>query len=84
HQRARTCGQKLESQSWVEEVFPVFTNIVLFKVGDHLSSADIVQKLAAKNIMCAPVNDKLVRWVFHLDIDDQMLDYVADVSENLF
>lgn len=84
HERARICGNHLKSQLWVDEVFPVFTNIVLFKVSGSLTSAEVVQTLATNNILCAPVNDKLVRWVFHLDIDDQMVDYVVDVSDNLF
>ncbi len=84
HERARTCGKKLESVSWVKEVSPVFTNIIIFKVADQLTSPEVVSKLASKNILCAPVTDKTLRWVFHLDIDDEMMNYVVDMSGQLF
>src|SRR5687767_10096536 len=84
HTRARKCGQRLENLSWVKEVFPVFTNIVIFHVADHLDAHQVVAKLKSHNILCAPVTDKVVRWVFHLDIDDEMTDYVAQVSDGLF
>jgi threonine aldolase len=84
HARARACGKKLESVSWVKEVSPVFTNIIIFKIADHLTSQEVVSALRAKNIICAPVTDKIVRWVFHLDIDDKMVDYVVDMSGKLF
>ncbi|HUR30701.1 MAG TPA: GntG family PLP-dependent aldolase [Saprospiraceae bacterium] len=84
HRRARLCGQKLETVSWVKEVFPVFTNIVIFQVADHLDSHQVVSKLASQQILCAPVTNRIVRWVFHLDIDDEMTDYVVKVSEGLF
>ena len=84
HQRARRCGQELEKVSWVKEVLPVFTNIVIFKVADHLDASKVVAKLSSHNIICAPVTDRIVRWVFHLDIDEEMTDYVVKVSDGLF
>lgn len=74
HQRARTCARKLESMPWVREVFPVATNIVIFRVADHLTAPQVVNALESKNILCAAVNDQFVRWVFHLDITDEMVD----------
>lgn len=84
HQRAKRCGGKLIQLNWVKEVNPVFTNIVIFKVADHLTSKDVVDKLASHDILCAPITDRIVRWVFHLDINDEMTDYVVKVSEDLF
>ena len=84
HHKARMCGRVLESTGWVREVFPVFTNIVLFRVADHLDSEKVVNTLASRNINCAAVNNKVVRWVFHLDVTDEMADYVAQVSQELF
>ena len=83
HKRARICGKKLETVSWVKEVSPVATNIIIFKVADQLTAPEIVNRLASKNILCSAVTDKIVRWVFHLDIDDEMVDYVVDMSGKL-
>lgn len=84
HTRARICGKTLESVSWVKEVSPVFTNIIIFKVADQLTSQEVASRLASRNILCAPVTDKIVRWVFHLDIDDEMVNYVVEVSGDLY
>lgn len=83
HARARICGKKLEEVSWVKEVSPVATNIIIFKVADHLNAADVARKLASKNIISLPITEKTIRWVFHLDIDDEMVDYVVDTSGKL-
>ncbi len=84
HQRAKLCGQKLSTVEWVKELMPVFTNIVLFRVADHLNSQEVVSRLARLNIHCAAMTDRIVRWVFHLDIDDEMVDYVVSESDHLF
>lgn len=84
HMRARMCGDALKNASWVREVSPVLTNIVIFQVADHLDSNMVVEKLASKNILCAPVNGRTVRWVFHLDIDDAMAEYVVNETKGLF
>ncbi|MDQ3015360.1 MAG: beta-eliminating lyase-related protein [Bacteroidota bacterium] len=84
HQRARICGQMLESASWVKSVNPVATNIVIFKIADHLTTSEVAAKLAEKNIICAPVDKETLRWVFHLDINDEMVEYVVDTAPNLY
>ncbi len=84
HEKARICGDKLQNLSWIKHLHQVYTNIVLFKVADHLDAHTVVSQLASHNILCAPVNDRIVRWVFHLDIDDEMAAYVAEVSADLF
>ncbi len=84
HQHAQLCAMTLADVNWVKELSPVFTNIILFKVADHLDAKEVVSKLAEYNILCAPVNDRVVRWVLHLDIDDEMIDYVVEVSRGLF
>jgi threonine aldolase len=84
HKRARICGEALEKVSWVSLVQPVATNIVIFQVPSPLTAVEVVEKLASKGIFCAPVNADTVRWVFHLDITDEMVAYVVDVADKLF
>jgi threonine aldolase len=83
HYRARTCAKILSGRSWVKAVNPVPTNIVLFSVADHLKSAHVVEALAQQNIRCAAVNDRLVRWVFHLDIDNDMVSDIIQIVDNM-
>lgn len=84
HHRARTSAKKLESMSWVAEIFPVDTNIVIFRVADHLHAKQVETALKAKNILCVAITDRLIRWVFHLDINDDMVSEIANLPDNIF
>lgn len=84
HEHARRCGKKLEEVSWVKELSPVATNIIIFRVADHLNASDVSARLATKNIICLPITDKIIRWVFHLDISDEMTNYVVEASDTLY
>lgn len=83
HHRARTSAGFLKSCSWVTEVYPVDTNIVIFRVGDHLRAPQVVKSLESHGIFCSAVNEKLVRWVFHLDVTDDMMETIAHIPQNL-
>lgn len=84
HRRARAGAKKLESVSWVSEVYPVATNIVIFKVAEQHKVSDVVAFLANHNIVCLAISDRLIRWVFHLDITDEMVREIDHLPGNLF
>jgi threonine aldolase len=83
HLRARACAQKLETVSWVSEVFPVATNIVIFRVADHLNGPQVAAALNARNIASLAISDRLIRWVFHLDITDDMISEIQQLPDNI-
>jgi threonine aldolase len=83
HARARSCAIKLASVSWVKEVLPVSTNIVIFEVADHLKVSDVVAFLAKHGITCLAINERQIRWVLHLDITDEMIQFVQNLPGNL-
>jgi threonine aldolase len=82
HEHAKTCAAKLQSVSWAEEIYPVQTNIVMFKVPSTTSSSVIVAHLAKHGIICSPVNDSLIRWVFHLDITPEMVNRISQLPDH--
>jgi threonine aldolase len=84
HQRARKCAAKLSSLSWVAEILPVKTNIVIFRVADHLSAKDVDIALRKKNIISLAINEQFLRWVFHLDINDEMTAVIENLTDDLF
>ena len=84
HERARSSANKLASLSWVAEILPVKTNIVIFRVADHLTAKDVEMALKAKNILCVAINEQFVRWVFHLDISDEMTTLIENLTDDLF
>jgi threonine aldolase len=83
HRHARQCAAMLETMPWVAEVFPAPTNIVIFRVADHLKSSDVTECLARHGIACSAVNDRLVRWVFHLDITPDMVSRLLQLPKDL-
>ncbi len=83
HARARRSAQGLSSMPWIKEIFPVETNILIFRVADRLNAQQVVQALENRNILCTAVNANLVRWVFHLDVTEQMMTHIEQLPENL-
>jgi threonine aldolase len=83
HQRARKIAQVLETLNSVSRVRDVKTNIIIFDV-KGISAADFVSKLAEFGIKSAPVTADSVRFVLHLDINDQMVDYVIRTVKQAF
>jgi threonine aldolase len=73
HKRAREIGKIMEQIPEVEEIYPVDTNIVIFRINDKILSSDYVQKLNDKGIKAAPFGKHLVRFVTHLDFTDEHL-----------
>jgi threonine aldolase len=73
HARARTLGEMLLKLSFVPEVFPVATNIVIGRL-DGISPEDFMKKLSNQNIKSVKFGPDLVRFVTHLDFDDEQLE----------
>jgi threonine aldolase len=75
HIRAKQIGELFENQSYVNQVFPVETNIVIVELTDDYYATDLVNELAKKNIHCIPFGKHLVRFVTHIDFTDEDLQY---------
>ena len=80
HQRAGKLAETLAGLSWVKQVLPVATNIVIFEVA---SSAKTAELLAAKGIRVQPFSPTLVRMVTHLDFTEAMLNETLELLKNL-
>jgi threonine aldolase len=83
HNKARQSAEVLQKMPWVKTVLPVQTNILIFEVADGLTSAQVVAALDARQILCSAVNDRLIRWVFHLDITYDMMPSIEQLPSDL-
>jgi threonine aldolase len=72
HARARTLGEMLGKLSVVSEIFPVATNIVIARL-QGTTPEEFMKKLAEQNIKSVKFGKDLVRFVTHLDFDDDQL-----------
>ncbi len=78
HHRARQLGEVLREQHYVEEVLPVQSNIVIFRLTDCFTEKSFMEKLAEKDIKAVPFGPQTIRLVTHLDFTDEMLDETID------
>lgn len=80
HAKARTIGKELESCSFVTDVMPTDTNILIFSVDDVQST---LAKLAEKGVLGVAFGPNQIRFVTHLDITDDMLDETVSILRNI-
>lgn len=73
HARARQIGAMLERRPEVAEMYPIDTNIVIFRLPETILAADYVAQLADTGIRGITFGKHLVRFVTHLDLTDEMM-----------
>lgn len=77
HSHARILGDELSKLPWVSNVLPVETNIVLFDTIEPATA--ILAKLAAKDIKAIDTAKHRIRFVTHLDVHAEQVEYLVDV-----
>lgn len=83
HQRAKQLENVLQQLSYVKNVLPVDTNIVVFEVTDNHNHQTIIEKLVAKNLKCVAFGPQLIRLVTHLNFTDDMLTETISILKGL-
>ncbi|MEM8893005.1 MAG: GntG family PLP-dependent aldolase [Bacteroidota bacterium] len=76
HDRAKALGAMVGAQTYVEEVMPVETNIVIFKLANSITPQQMLGELEKQGILAVPFGKHEVRLVTHHDFTDDMLSYV--------
>ena len=71
HRRAKEIAQILSDKSWIKEVIPPQTNIVVGILLEGMDEYKIVEYLKEKEILCVPFGKGRIRFVSHLDINDE-------------
>lgn len=74
HDRAKIIEKELKKISYIREILPVETNIIVFKLDDKVDSTLFINVLKEKNILVAPFGKQLIRMVTHLDFTEIMLE----------
>lgn len=74
HARARTIEGMLKQRAWVKDVMPVQTNIVVFQLAEGMDAKEMVSRLALNNILCFATAKDRIRFVTHLDFNDEHLE----------
>lgn len=82
HQRAKLIGDVLNNASYVKELLPIQTNIIIFKLKDNVPSSLFIDYLKSKNIIANTMGKQTMRFVTHLDLtDENMHDLLVALKE---
>lgn len=79
HLRARQMGELLSTLDYIDEVYPVQTNILIFKLNNKIKDTVFIETLNKNNIKALIFGPQTIRFVTHLDFTDEMLQKVKDV-----
>lgn len=71
HQRAKVIAEALGKCSFVKEMLPVKTNIVIAVLEDGLENDVVIANLKSQGILAGGMGPGRIRFVTHLDISDE-------------
>jgi threonine aldolase len=75
HAHAQILADELSKRSWVSDILPADTNIVLF---DTVAPAEqVLKKLLEKGIKANSTDTHRIRFVTHLDVHSDQVEYVV-------
>lgn len=81
HRRAREIGKILDTLPFVEEVIPVETNILIFRI--TMNENDFLARLREKGILASAFGPRTIRFVTHLDFTEEMMNQTMDILKSI-
>lgn len=83
HEHARSIAAALAQRPFVQEVFPVETNIIIFSVQEPYTPVTLVQHLKDSGILAYAISANQVRLVTHIDITEAMVERTLEIINQL-
>ncbi len=84
HERTKRLEDVIGKLSFVEEMMPIETNIIVFKI-DAKAPSDGFMNLPAENgVLVVPFGKQTIRMVTHLNFTDDQLERSEDILSRLF
>jgi threonine aldolase len=79
HERANILASVLQSCNFVESIYPVETNIVIFKINpNQLSTNHFIEFLRNNEINAVSMGNNLIRFVLHLNISATEFEFLIN------
>ncbi|MEK6481863.1 GntG family PLP-dependent aldolase [Catalinimonas sp. 4WD22] len=82
HKRAKILEEELRGKSFVDEVLPVDTNIIIFSLR-NMSTDTFLNAFKENGILAIPFGKNEIRMVTHLEFDDDGLEKVVGVLKKM-
>jgi threonine aldolase len=70
HSNAKLLEEAFSALTWVKEVVPVMTNIVVVHLNEPTDRDFIIQKFKEKNVLCMAFGVGMLRFVTHLNVSE--------------
>ena len=83
HRRAKQLEVAVKDLSWVKEVVPVETNIVVIILKEANKRDFYIQQLKEKGVITVAFGDGMIRMVTHLNITDEDIDITCEIIRNV-
>lgn len=84
HQHAKALGEALKELHFVKNVMPVDTNIIIFELDEkHQDAEEFVVKLNHHGLRCNTFGRQMIRFVTHLDVSSEMVDYAIETLKKM-
>jgi threonine aldolase len=84
HRRAKDLGNALSGLNWVESIFPVETNILIFRVKPPMTANEVALILETSGLKAIAFDRQSIRFVTHLDFTEAMLDRTVEILRRAF
>jgi threonine aldolase len=83
HQRASALAESLKKFSWVSNLMPVDTNIIIFDLDHRIQPGQFLTALADLGVRAVQFGPHQVRMVTHLDFNDDHLTFATQAFHKL-
>lgn len=80
--RAKRIGKALVNMNYVKSVEPVHTNIIVFDL-KNITAEEFVSKLNSRNVFAKPISGETMRFVTHMDINENMVDRLINILNTI-
>jgi threonine aldolase len=81
HQKAKELEGVLATQSYVEDVMPVETNIIIFRLKPEVNTEDYLGFLRAHHVKAISTGTQSIRFSMHLDVSDEQFSALRDLVQ---
>lgn len=83
HLHARQIGEALLQKTFIANMMPIETNILIFEVLAPYTPVNFAEQLAQHQVLVMPISPTQVRMVTHLDITSEMVKRLAALIDEL-
>lgn len=81
HVRAKKLAALLKDCPYIEEVFPVYTNIVIARFQEEYAVEEILSKWEQQGLKVAGFGPQLARFTLHLEINDYQIEQAGAIVQ---